>query len=91
MKSPDAWSGPVDGLQLWRSLRQPLHQHRFGALPDPELHAMALTEHFGGAADALQRNIVVAPRVAQTELAETIRDTLIGGLIAHSDLCAFPV
>ena len=32
---------------------------------------MALTEHFGGAADALQRNIVVAPRVAQTELAET--------------------
>ena len=32
---------------------QPLHQHGFGALPDPELHAMALTEHLGGAADAL--------------------------------------
>ncbi len=73
------------------SLRQPLHQHGFGALPDPELHAVALTEHFGGAADALQRNIVVAPRVAQTELAETIRDTLIGDLIAHSGLRAFPV
>ena len=75
--------GALDGLYFWRSLRQPLHQHRFCALPYPELHAVALTEHLGGIADALQRNIVVAPRVAQLELAETILETLIGGLIAH--------
>lgn len=33
---------------------------------------MALTEHVGGVADALQRNIVVAPPVAPIKLAKTI-------------------